>query len=383
MPFFRNLLPSLAILLIGFTMSISSTSAAPIPAPPKVAASSYILIDFNSGRVLAEKNSDERLEPASITKIMSAYVLLNEIKQGNINLKDEVVISEKAWSMPGSRMFVEAGSKVDVETLFKGMVIQSGNDASVALAEHVAGNEDAFAELMNEHARRLGMERTHFTNSTGMPNQDHLTTAHDIAMMAIATIRDFPDHYPDYAIKELTYNNIKQYNRNKLLWRDKSVDGIKTGHTDNAGYCLAASAKRGEMRLISVVMGTKSSQSRAEVSQALLNYGFRFFETHQLYRAGESLNRARVWQGDTEQLSLGLTQDLHATIPRNQYKNLKAEMVLASTLNAPINKGQDLGKVIITLAGKTITEVPLVALHDVASGGIWRKIKDSVLRWFE
>lgn len=382
MPFFRNLLSSLTILLSGFAIS-SSISAAPIPAPPKVAASSYILIDFDSGRVLAEKNSNERLEPASITKIMTAYTVLSEMKQGSVSPNDEVVISEKAWRMPGSRMFVEAGSKVRVDALFNGMVIQSGNDASVALAEHVAGSEDAFVGLMNEHAKRLGMENTHFTNSTGLPNPDHFTTARDIAIMSIATIRDFPDHYPTYAIKEFTYNNIKQYNRNKLLWRDKSVDGIKTGHTDNAGYCLATSAKRGDMRLISVVMGTKSDQSRAEVSQALLNYGFRFFETHKLYRAGDSLNSARVWQGDKEQMELGLKQDLYVTIPRNQYNKLKAEMVLASPLNAPINKGQELGKVVITLSGKTTAEVPLVALHDVATGGIWSKIKDSVLRWFE
>ncbi len=383
MPFFRNLLPSLAILLTSFVITSTPAAAAPIPAPPKVAASSYILVDFDSGRVLAEKNSNEHLEPASITKIMTAYVVLHEMKQGNIHPSDEVVISEHAWRMPGSRMFVEAGSKVRVDALFKGMVIQSGNDASVALAEHVAGSEDAFAGLMNEHAKRLGMDNTHFVNSTGLPNPDHFTTAHDISLMAAATIREFPDHYPIYAIKEFTYNNIKQYNRNKLLWRDKSVDGIKTGHTDNAGYCLAASAKRGDMRLISVVMGTKSDQSRAEVSQALLNYGFRFFETHKLYRAGESLNNARVWQGDKEQLPLGITQDLYVTIPRNQYNKLKAEMTLDSALNAPIDKGTKLGKVIITLDGKTIAEVPLVALQDVAKGGIWRRIKDSVLRWFE
>lgn len=382
MSFFRNLLSSLTIILTGLAVG-SGPAAAPIPDPPKVAASGYILLDFNSGRILAEKNSHERLEPASITKIMTAYVVLNELKQGNIHLSDEVVISENAWRMPGSRTFVEAGATVDVETLFNGMVIQSGNDASVALAEHVAGSEDAFAGLMNEQARRLGMEKTHFVNSTGLPSQDHLTTAHDISLMATATIRDFPDHYPTYAIKEFTYNNIKQYNRNRLLWRDKSVDGIKTGHTENAGYCLATSAKRGDMRLIGVVMGTKSDQSRTEVSQALLNYGFRFFETHQLYRAGNSLNTVRIWQGDQQQLDLGLKQDLYVTIPRNQYNKLKAEMVLDSTINAPINKGQELGKVIITLEGDTISEVPLVALQDVAKGGIWSRIKDSVLRWFE
>lgn len=383
MPFFRNSLPSLALLLIGFATGSSSISAAPIPAPPKVAASSYILIDYDSGRVLAEKNPNQRLEPASITKIMSAYVVLKEIKEGNITLKDQTAVSEKAWRMPGSRMFIETGSKVDVETLLKGMIIQSGNDASVALAEHVAGSEEAFAGLMNKHAQALGMKDTNFINSSGMPNKEHVTSVHDVAMMSIATIREFPDHYSTYAIKEFTYNNIKQYNRNKLLWRDKSVDGIKTGHTENAGYCLAASAKRNNMRLISVVMGTRSEQARAEASQSLLNYGFRFFETHRLYGAGDTLNKARVWQGDKEQLALGLQQDLYVTIPRNQYKNLKAEMVLDKNLEAPVNKGRKVGKVTVTLAGEKFTEVPLVALHDVASGGIWRRIKDSVLRWFE
>ncbi len=383
MPFFRNPLPSLSLLLILFITGVNSIYAAPIPAPPKVAASSYILIDYDSGRVLAEKNSDQRLEPASITKIMTAYTVLKEAKEGNITLKDQTIVSNKAWRMPGSRMFIEAGSKIDVETLLNGMIIQSGNDASVALAEHIAGSEEAFAQLMNKNAQALGMKNTNFVNSTGMPNNEHVTTAKDIALMASATIREFPDHYPTYAIKELTYNKIKQYNRNKLLWRDKSVDGIKTGHTENAGYCLAASAKRDNMRLISVVMGTKSEKARAEVSQSLLNYGFRFFETHRLYKAGDTLNSTRVWQGDKEQLALGLQQDLFVTIPRNQYKNLKAEMVLDSNLEAPINKGKQIGKVIVTLAGKMFTESPLVALHDVASGGIWRRIKDSVLRWFE
>jgi len=380
-PFFRNTLSILSLLFISIVGG--SATAAPIPAPPKVAASSYILIDYDSGRVLAEKNSNQRLEPASITKIMTAYIVLKEIQGGNVDLKDKTIVSEKAWRMPGSRMFIEVGSNLDVETLLKGMIIQSGNDASVALAEHVAGSEDAFAGLMNKHAQNLGMTDTNFINSTGMPNSEHVTTAQDVAKMAIATIREFPKFYSMYAIREFTHNNIKQYNRNKLLWRDKSVDGIKTGHTDNAGYCLAASAKRNGMRLISVVMGTKSEKSRAKVSQSLLNYGFRFFETHKLYGAGDTLNNARIWKGDKEQLALGLQQDLYITIPRNQYKNLKAEMVLNSNLEAPVDKGSRIGTVKITLASKPFTEVPLIALHDVASGGLWSKAKDSVLRWFE
>ncbi len=379
--FFRVILPTLTLLFIGITSVTSATAAS--PAPPKVAATSYIVMDFDSGRILAEENANQRLEPASITKIMTAYTVLKEIQEGNLNLKDQTVVSEKAWRMPGSRMFIEKGSKIDIETLLKGMIIQSGNDASVALAEHVAGSEEAFAGLMNKHAQSLGMTQTNFINSTGMPNSEHVTTAQDITKMAKAIIREFPKFYSMYSIKEFTHNNIKQYNRNKLLWRDKSVDGIKTGHTENAGYCLVTSAKRNGMRLISVVMGTKSTKARTNASQTLLNFGFRFYETHRLYGAGETLNSARVWQGDREQLALGLQQDLYITIPRNQYKKLKAEMVLNPSLEAPINKGNKIGVVKITLAGKPFSEVPLVALHDVASGGLWRKAKDSVLRWLE
>lgn len=381
MPFFRNTLSILTLLILSLVFS--SVTLAQAPAPPKVAASSYILIDYDSGRVLAEKNSNQRLEPASITKIMTAYTILKEIQNGNVDLKDKTIVSEKAWRMPGSRMFIEVGSNLDVETLLKGTIIQSGNDASVALAEHVAGSEEAFAGLMNKHAQELGMTNTNFINSTGMPDSEHVTTAQDVAKMSIATIRDFPEFYSMYAIKQFTHNNIKQYNRNKLLWRDKSVDGIKTGHTENAGYCLAASAKRDGMRLISVVMGTKSEKARAKISQSLLNYGFRFYETHKLYGAGETLNNARIWKGDKEQLALGLQQDLYITIPRKQYKNLKAEMVLNPNLEAPVDKGSRIGTVKITLAGKPFTEVPLIALHDVAHGGIWSQAKDSVLRWFE
>ncbi|MCP3671378.1 MAG: D-alanyl-D-alanine carboxypeptidase [Gammaproteobacteria bacterium] len=381
MPFFRVILPTLALLFISITTGTSVTAAT--PAPPKVAASSYILIDYTSGQILAENNSDQRLEPASITKIMTAYTVLKEIQEGNLNLKDKTVVSEKAWRMPGSRMFIEKGSKIDIETLLKGMIIQSGNDASVALAEHVAGSEEAFAGLMNKHAQDLGMTQTNFINSTGMPDSEHVTTARDITRMAKAIIKEFPKFYSMYSIKVFTHNNIKQYNRNKLLWRDKSVDGIKTGHTENAGYCLVASAKRNDMRLISVVMGTESTKARTKASQSLLNYGFRFYETHRLYGAGETLNSARIWHGDREQLALGLQQNLHITIPRNQYKNLKAEMVLNPNLEAPINKGARIGTVKITLAGKPFTTKPLVALHDVASGGLWRKAKDSVLRWFK
>jgi len=382
-PAFRSCFHTLAFILLTLTLFPQVLTAAPAPVPPKVAASSYLLIDFNSGRVLAEKEPHQRLEPASLTKIMTAYVAFKEIKAGNIKLDDEITVSEKAWRMGGSRMFIEVGSKVSIETLLKGMVIQSGNDASVSLAEHIAGSEEAFAGLMNEHAQRLGMKNTNFANSTGMPHKEHLTTANDVALMSIAIIREFPKFYSLYSEKEFTYNNIRQYNRNKLLWRDKSVDGIKTGHTENAGYCLASSAKRDQMRLVSVVMGTKSETARAKESQALLNYGFRFFETHKLYGAGETLNNTRVWKGDKEQLALGLEKDMYVTIPRNPYKNLKPEMAIDSSLDAPVQKGAGVGRLNITLNGKPFKEISLIALHDIASGGLWRKTKDSFLRWLE
>jgi D-alanyl-D-alanine carboxypeptidase (penicillin-binding protein 5/6) len=372
-----------ALLLFLTTFSLQTQSATPIPAPPKVAASGYLLMDFDSGRLLAEQNSEQRLEPASLTKIMTTYVVLRELQSGNLALTDQVQISEKAWRTAGSRMFIEVGKKITVEELLKGMIIQSGNDASVALAEHIAGSEEVFAEMMNSQARRLDMTNTHFVNSTGLPHEEHYTTAQDIAKVSRATIAEFPDYYPWYAIKEYTFNNIKQYNRNKLLWRDKSVDGIKTGHTENAGYCLVASAQRENMRLISVVMGTASEDARARESQALLNYGFRFFETHRLYTAGQSLNEVRVWKGELETLEVGVSDDLFITIPRRQYDKLKAEMSVNSKINAPVQKGQRLGLVKVSLEGEAVLEVPLVALQDVAEGSFWQRASDAVLLWFE
>ncbi len=372
-----------ALLLLLTSLSLPVHSALPVPAPPKVAASSYLLMDFHSGRMLADHNSDQRLEPASLTKIMTTYAVLRELKSGNLSLEDEVQISEKAWRTAGSRMFIEVGKKISVEKLLKGMIIQSGNDASVALAEHIGGSEEVFAEVMNGHARRLGMTNTNFVNATGLPHENHYTTARDIAILSRTLITEFPDYYPWFAIKEYTFNNIKQYNRNKLLWRDKSVDGIKTGHTESAGFCLAASAKRNDMRLISVVMGTGSENARAQESQSLLNYGFRFFETHRLYGADDALNKVRVWKGDKEELAVGVSKDLYVTIPRQQYNKLKAEMTLDSRVTAPIKKGQQLGLVKVTLKGEPVLEVPLVALQEVAEGGLWQQASDAVLLWFE
>ncbi|MCU7804829.1 MAG: D-alanyl-D-alanine carboxypeptidase [Candidatus Thiodiazotropha sp. (ex Lucinoma borealis)] len=371
--------------LIWFSVlfSLSLQAATPLPAPPEVAATGYLLIDFHSGKVLAEKGAGNKLEPASLTKIMTAYTVFRELKQGNINLEESVLISEKAWRTPGSRMFIEVGKKIKVIDLIKGMIIQSGNDACVALAEHIAGSEGTFAELMNSHARRLGMPDTHFTNSTGLPHDDHYTTPADIAKVAAATIGEFPEYYPWYSDKSYVFNGIEQHNRNKLLWRDESVDGMKTGHTEAAGYCLVASAQRESMRLISVIMGTKSEESRAQSSQSLLNYGFRFYETHQLYSAGEVLNRARIWKGEREKLPLGLTEDLNITIPRHQYQNLDARMEIEPRIMAPVKQGEVLGHVSVTLNGEPITEASLVALKSIADGNIWQQVKDSALLWLE
>jgi D-alanyl-D-alanine carboxypeptidase (penicillin-binding protein 5/6) len=373
----------LTAVIISLLILSQSLAASPIPAPPKIAATGYLLIDHNSGQVLAEQNADRRLEPASLTKIMTAHIVLKELQLGNIKLQDKVTVSEKAWRTPGSRMFIEVGKQISIENLLKGMIIQSGNDASVALAEHIAGSEEVFAGMMNSQAKELGMENTNFVNSTGLPHPEHYTTAHDLAIVTTATIREFPEFYPWYAIKELTYGNIQQYNRNKLLWQDESVDGVKTGHTESAGYCLVASAKRNGMRLTSIVMGTDSENARARESKSLLNYGFRFFETHRLYGAGDILSNVRVWKGDKEQLTVGLDKDLFVTIPRRQYEKLKASMVINSKITAPIKQGSELGKVNITLDERPFMQVPLVALSDVAEGGIWQRAVDSVILWFE
>lgn len=355
----------------------------PVPSPPQLAAESYLLIDAHSGRILAEKNIDKKVEPASITKLMTAYVVYNELESDRLFMDEEVTVSKKAWRMKGSKMFIEVGNKVKVRDLLRGLVIQSGNDATVALAEHIAGSESTFADYMNQYAQSLGMQDTHFANSTGWPDKNHLTTARDIAALAKAVITEFPEHYKMYAEKEYTYNNIRQYNRNKLLWRDNSVDGIKTGHTESAGYCLVSSAERDDMRLIAVVLGTRSEKARAAISQSLLSYGFRFYESNRLYAAGEGLNQARVWKGGQDMISLGLNRDLHVTIPRGQYRNLDAVMDVDPDIVAPVKKGQKLGTVRVMLNGEEILSRPLVALQSVDEGSIWQRTKDQVIRLFQ
>ena len=370
-------------LAFGLLLGTWSQAATPVPKAPSVGAKGYLVEDFLSGQAIAEKNADQPLEPASITKLMSAYVIFNEIRNGSLALSDKVRISEKAWRTQGSRMFVEVNTQVSVADLLKGMIIQSGNDATVALAEQVAGTEASFATLMNTYAQQLGLTRSHFVNSTGLPDKEHYTTARDIVRIASALIREFPEYYQWYSEKQFTYNNITQYNRNKLLWRDESVDGLKTGHTDSAGYCLVTSAVRDGMRLVSVVLGTKSEEARADASQSLLNYGFRFFETHKLYDSNTRLTTARVWKGATDSVELGLTKTLYITIPRGEYNSLDASMQLNEQITAPVTQGQTLGRVVIKLAGKLVVEKDLVALQAVEEGSFWQRIVDEGLLYFE
>jgi len=349
-----------------------------IPSAPNIAAKAYLVIDFNSGHELANKRADERVEPASLTKIMTGYVVINELANGNMSLDDMVTISKKAWKMPGSKMFIEVGKQVSVRNLMKGMVIQSGNDASVALAEHIAGSEEVFAQLMNKYATKLGMTGTNYMNATGLPHPDHYTTAADLAILTKALITDFPEEYKWYSEKKFTFNNITQYNRNKLLWQDPTVDGLKTGHTESAGYCLVSSAKREETRLIAIVLGATSSKMRIQESQKLLNYGFRFFETHKLYASQQRLNDVKVWEGTRDLIGVGLAKDLHITIPRGQYKNIKIESSVNPEIKAPIEAGQELGTLHITLGDKTIAEKPLVALDAVEEGSFFKKLMDQI-----
>jgi len=370
-------------LLLFVSLALPSYAAILIPASPKIKARGYLLMDFDSGRILTEKKSDQRMEPASLTKILTSYVIANELANGGIGLGDMVTISEKAWRMQGSRMFIEVGKKVSVENLLKGVIIQSGNDATVALAEHVAGSEETFADLMNQHAAELGMVDSHFVNSTGLPNKNHYTTPSDMAKLARALIKNFPEHYKWYSTKKFKFNKINQYNRNKLLWRNKFVDGIKTGHTDSAGYCLVASAKRDGMRLISVVLGTRSEEARTAESQKLLSYGFRFFETHKLYAANEPLTKTHIWKGAAEDLHLGVEEDLYITIPKGQYKKLDADMNIAARITAPVKKGSAFGKVNVRLGDKQYAQRKLVALTDIDKGSLWVSIVDEIKLLFE
>jgi D-alanyl-D-alanine carboxypeptidase (penicillin-binding protein 5/6) len=353
------------------------------PSPPALGAKGYLLVDYNSGQILASKNEDERLDPASITKLMTAYVVFRAINSGQIALDDEVRISEKAWKTPGSRMFVEVGTRVPVQMLLPGMIIQSGNDASVALAEHVAGTEESFAEIMNQLAAELGMTNTNYRNATGLPADDHYTSASDIAKLAAALIREFPDYYRWYSQKEFSYNGITQGNRNALLWRDESVDGIKTGYTESAGYCLVSSAERDGMRLISVVLGTKSAAARANESQTLLNYGFRFFETRLLWEQGQIVATERVWKGAVESADLIVANPVYATVPRGALDQLTTEISIPGKLVAPIWADEPVGMVRALIGSDILREAKLYSAQPVESGSLLQTTWDEVLLWFE
>lgn len=375
-----------AVSLASASFSLSAIAQTVIPQAPEVAAKGHILIDFDTGKVLSEHNADMSLAPASLTKMMTSYVIGTELKNGNITNEDMVTISENAWAknFPGSSlMFIEVGTKVSVADLNKGIIIQSGNDACVALAEHIAGSESAFVDLMNAHAQRLGMTNSRFGNSHGLPSAENYSTPRDMAKLSAALIRDVPDEYAIYAEKEFTYNNIKQYNRNSLLWdRSLEVDGIKTGHTSEAGFSLITSATRDGMRLVSVVMGTNSERARQAENKKLLTYGFRFFETFSPYQAGEKFAEQRIWQGDKENIQLGILQSAQVTIPRGQRKNLQADFTLNQQLLAPITKGQQVGTIYLKLNGDDIATYPLVALEDVAKGGFFSRMIDYIKMQF-
>lgn len=368
----------------AFLIPVSGMTQAPaVPAPPSGSASSYILMDYNSGRILAEHNSAEPVEPASLTKMMTVYIAGEELQAGHISLNDEVLVSEKAWKTGGSKMFIEVNARVSVEELLNGIIIQSGNDSSVALAEHISGSEDVFAQLMNQAAAKLNMKNTHFENSTGMPADGHITTAYDMAILSAALIRNHPELYGMHAIKEYTYNDITQPNRNQLLWRDESVDGIKTGHTENAGYCLVASAERGDMRLISVVMGTESIQARTSFSQALLEYGYRFFETREIADSSKALGTTKVWKGASDEVNYGVAKDVHVTLPRGEVDNIQINNEINQPLVAPLRNKQAIGKLTVSLDDEILVEKPLVAITPVEQGGIVKRLIDSAWLLFE
>ena len=376
-------LASLLFSLLALLMpAVLWGAAKPIPNPPALDATSYYLVDFDSGRVLAEKNPDDRVEPASITKLMTAYLVDKAIADGDVTLDEMVTISEKAWRMKGSKMFVEVGKEVSVSDLLKGLIIQSGNDASVALAEHLAGSESAFAGYMNHQAKLLGMDNTNYVNATGWPDENHYSSARDIAILTRTLIDEFPKSYNYYKEREYTFNKIRQFNRNRLLWRDDSVDGVKTGHTEAAGFCLVASAQRDEMRLISVVLGTGSDKARTQSSQSLLNYGFRYFETHKLYRSDEVLKTAKIWYGDQEQISMGVGKDIFITIPRGRYRDLDASMEIDAEISAPVERGQSLGQVNIKLDEDMILSEAIVALQTVNEGSLIDRAMDSIKLMF-
>jgi D-alanyl-D-alanine carboxypeptidase (penicillin-binding protein 5/6) len=371
-------------LAFAFLLLLSAAPAfAQAPTPPAIAAREWLLLDLSSGQVLGSLKPDEKVEPASLTKLMTAYVVFEALHQKSLSLDTPVLVSEKAWKTGGSRMFIKVGDTVPAGELIKGMIIQSGNDASIALAEAVGGSEEGFVQLMNRDAARLGMKDTHFSNATGLPNPTHLTTAHDLSLVAQAIIRDFPEEYARYySTKEFCYNKICQPNRNRLLWLDPSVDGMKTGFTDAAGYCLVSSAKRGQRRLLSVVLGTASAAARIQESQKLLNWGFLAFDAALQHKAGEPLAEAKVWKGSQKTVKVGFLTDFVVTVPKGETQGLKARLVTNEPLMAPLRKGQKVGVLRLTLDGKPYGERPVEAMEDVPLGGWFSRLVDAILLWF-
>lgn len=383
----RAALVTLHFVLILFA-SMAKADQIIIPAPPQMAATAYLLIDADTGKVIVEHNADEQLPPASLTKMMTSYIVSEEIESGRLSESDLVRVSDDAWRRGGSAsgsstMFLEARSEVPVIDLLRGVIIQSGNDASIALAQHIAGSEGAFADVMNQQAQLLGMTHTHFVNATGWPAEGHVTTARDLAILGRALIKDHPAHYALYSEQYFKHNGVNQTNRNKLLFSDKTVDGIKTGHTDAAGFCLVASSAREGMRLISVVMGAKSESSRAAESKKLLAYGFRYYQTHKLYSAGDALGSARVWGGDPKELVLTIDHDIIATIPRGAEKDVKASIETSASIAAPVDKHQVLGKLRISLDDEEVMSTDLVAATDIPQAGLVDRAWDAILRLFE
>lgn len=367
---------------LAFLLSLCCAVPAQAQAP-SIAAKSWLLLDHSTGQVLASHNPDERVEPASLTKLMTAYVVLAALKEKKLTLTQTVPVSERAWKTPGSRMFIEPQRPVTVDDLLHGMVVQSGNDASIALAEAVAGTEEAFVRSMNREAQRLGLKATQFANSTGLPDARHYSTARDLGVLAAALIRDFPEHYPLYALREYSYNRINQANRNRLLWQDATVDGVKTGHTENAGYCLIASAKRGPRRLLSVVMGAASDGMRAQESLKLLNFGFQFFETAKLYAKDQAVSQLKVWKGAQNTVKAGFLEDVILSLPKGMAEKVKASLVSRQPLVAPLQKGQRIATIELTIDDKPYGDYPVVALESVPPAGMIGRAWDTLRLWFE
>ena len=376
-----RLMSALTLALVS-VLTIPAATAQNLSLPP-LAAKSWLLIDVTANHLIAAANQHEKVEPASLTKLMTAYIVFTALKDKKIDRAQAAPVSERAWKSGGSKMFIEPLKKVTVDELMRGMIVQSGNDASVALAELIAGSEEGFALMMNAEAKRLGMINTNFTNSSGLPDTKHLSTAFDMALLAAAIIREYPDHYPLYSLKEYRYNNITQPNRNRLLWLDPNVDGMKTGHTQNAGFCLVASAKRGDRRLLAVVMGAPSDSVRAQESQTLLNFGFQSFDTVRLYEKVKPVATLRLWKGQAKELKAGVESDIYVAIPRGTNEKIKAELVSQQPLLAPIAKGQRIGTVKVAYDGKQVGEYPVLAMEEVPVAGFFGRSWDSVMLWFK